>query len=102
MQNTTIPVIPAQAGTQFPPDPDPSFAKIINPAYLVNPVNLDKILTVKNSANPCQKFCISLAPQVVRPPFAENFPLSLFVKNLPKYSKIFKNRCQKLTEIVRN
>ena len=71
-------------------------------AFLPIPINLIKILTVKNSVNQCLKFCISLAPQLVGPTNSENFPLSLFVRNLPKYSKIFKNRRRKLTEIVRN
>ena len=70
--------------------------------FYLNPINLIKILTVKNSVNQCQKFCISLALQVVRPPFAENLPYSLFVRNIQKSSKIFRNRRQKLSEIVRN
>ena len=44
--NLVIPAQPAfvqaQAGTQSPPYPDPSFAKIPNPANHVNPVNLVK------------------------------------------------------------
>ncbi|MFC1783302.1 hypothetical protein ACFL02_06915 [Planctomycetota bacterium] len=57
--NLVIPAQPAfvqaQAGTQTSPNPEPSFAEIQNPVYLANPVNLVKILTVKNSANQCQK-----------------------------------------------
>ena len=103
MQNPTIHVIPAQlvldldrgAETQSHPNPDPSFAKIINPS---NPINLVKILTVKNSENLCQKICISLAPQVVRPPRAENFSHSLFVRNIQKSTKIVKNQKSKVVK----
>ncbi|MFC1783869.1 hypothetical protein ACFL02_09850, partial [Planctomycetota bacterium] len=49
--NLVIPAQPAfvqaQAGTQSPPNPDPSLSKNPNPVYLANPVNLVKILTVK-------------------------------------------------------
>ncbi len=93
--NLVIPAQPAnaqaQAGTQSPPDPDPLFSKILNPANPVNSVNPIKILTVKNCEKLCQKFCISLAPcpislapQVVRPTYSENFPNSLFVRNIQK------------------
>ena len=56
--------------------------------FYLNLVNLVKILTVQISANLCLKFCISLSPQVVRPPAAEIFPMSIFVKNMQKSAEI--------------
>ena len=100
MQNTTTP--PKRFKNWSRSDTKTSDFFLLTSYFYLNPVNLVKILTVKNSANLCLKFCISLAPQLVGPTNSENFPLSLFVRNLPKYSKIFKNRRRKLTEIVRN
>ena len=52
--NITISVIPAQAGTQTSPNPDPQVSKFLNPTNPVNLVNPVKILTVKIISNQCQ------------------------------------------------
>jgi len=69
---------------------------------LVNPVNLVRILTVKNSANLCQKFCIFLAiscPKIGRPNKLRKFAQFTFCQ---KSSEIFRNIQKSTSEIDGN